>query len=200
MPPVKPRRIGLTGDVGSGKSTVRRWLAEQGAATLDADAVVHGLLADEPGLITRIGERFGSAVLRPEGGVDRAALGARVFTDAAERAWLEGLLHPAVRQRIQAWLEAEAAPLQVVEAIYLLGSPLAALLDQVWLVTADREARRSRLSTRGWDAATIAARLAAAPPLAPRLAAADQVIDNSGPWAATEAQLRRALAQLKGGP
>lgn len=200
MHPVKPRRIGLTGDVGSGKSTVRRWLAEQGAATVDADAVVHELLAEPSALVAGIGERFGPAVLRPEGGVDRAALATRVFADAADRAWLESVLHPAVRQRILDWLEAQAAPLQVVEALFLLGSPVAAVLDQVWLVMADSEARRARLEERGWDAATIAARMAAAPPLAPRLAAADQIIDNSGPWAATEAQLRRALAQLKGGP
>ncbi len=195
---MKPLRIGLTGDVGSGKSSVRRWLAQQGAATVDADAVVHALLAEEQGLIERIGDRFGRAVLQAEGGVDRRALAAEVFGDAAARAWLEGLLHPAVRERIRAWLAEQAADLQVVEAIYLLDSPLAALLDEIWLVTADREARRLRLAERGWDAAAIAARMAAAPALAPRLAAADRVIDNSGPWAATEAQLRRALAQAKG--
>lgn len=195
---MKPLRIGLTGDVGSGKSSVRRWLAQQGAATVDADAVVHALLAEEQGLIERISARFGRAVLQAEGGVDRRALAAEVFGDAAARAWLEGLLHPAVRERIRAWLAEQAADLQVVEAIYLLDSPLAALLDEIWLVTADREARRLRLAERGWDAAAIAARMAAAPALAPRLAAADRVIDNSGPWAATEAQLRRALAQAKG--
>lgn len=195
---MKPLRIGLTGDVGSGKSSVRRWLAQLGAATVDADAVVHELLAEEQGLIDRIGDRFGRAVLRAEGGVDRRALAAEVFGDAEARAWLEGVLHPAVRERIRAWLAEQAADLQVVEAIYLLGSPLAALLDEVWLLTADREARRLRLAERGWDAPAIVARMAAAPALAPRLAAADRVIDNSGPWVATEAQLRRALAQAKG--
>lgn len=195
MAPVKPScRIGLTGDVGSGKSKVLDWFAARGAAVLDADQVVHQLLAADGAVQTAVGLRFGRELLGPGGAVDRKALAARVFQDAEARRDLEAILHPVVRERIAAWLDDQAADTMVVEAIYLVGSPLAERLDQIWLVLADAAARRERLRVRGWSAEAIAARMAAAPPLAPRLAAATQVIDNSGSWAATEAQLARALA------
>lgn len=195
MAPVKPScRIGLTGDVGSGKSKVLDWFAARGAAVLDADQVVHQLLAADGTIQEAIGRRFGGDLLGPGGAVDRKALAARVFQDGEARRDLEAILHPAVRERIAAWLDGQTADTLVVEAIYLVGSPLAERLDQIWLVLADAAARRERLRVRGWSAEAIAARMAAAPPLAPRLAAATQVIDNSGSWAATEAQLARALA------
>lgn len=196
MAPVKPScRIGLTGDVGSGKSRVLDWFAARGAAVLDADQLVHQLLAADEAIQQAIGRRFGRELLGVGGAVDRKALAARVFQDAEARRDLEAILHPVVRARIGDWLDGQAADtLVVIEAIYLVGSPLAKRLDQIWLVLADAAVRRERLKDRGWSAEAIAARVAAAPPLAPRLAAAAQVIDNSGSWAATEAQLARALA------
>ncbi|MBK7779386.1 MAG: dephospho-CoA kinase [Ardenticatenia bacterium] len=187
-------RIGLTGDVGSGKSKVLGWLAGRGAAVLDADQVVHRLLAEDEATMAAVGRRFSPAVLGAGGAIDRAALAAEVFQNDEARRDLEAILHPAVRAWIGAWMDRQTAPLQVVEAIYLVGSPLAERFEQIWLVVADSEERRKRLASRGWSREAIAARMAAAPPLAPRLAAATQVIDNSGAWAATDTQLERALA------
>jgi dephospho-CoA kinase len=196
MAPVKPScRIGLTGDVGSGKSRVLSWFASRGAAVLDADQVVHELLAADAAIQAGVAGRFGRELLGPGGTIDRGALAARVFQDADARRDLEAILHPKVRERIGHWLDEQAADIVVVEAIYLVGSPLAERFDQVWLLLTDAAVRRERLRVRGWTSEAIAARMAAAPPLAPRLAAAAQVIDNSGPWAATEAQLLRALAR-----
>ena len=196
MPPGRSTcRIVLTGDVGSGKSSVLHWLAERGAAFLDADQVVHHLLASHATTMTAVARRFGQAVVKPDGTVDRAALAALVFQDPAARRDLELILHPAVRAHIVAWLELQTAPIQVVEAIYLVGSPLARRFDRIWLLLTDSEVRRERLTSRGWSMDAISARMAAAPPLAPRLAAATDVIDNSGPWTATEAQLARALSR-----
>lgn len=186
--------IGLTGDVGSGKSSVLAWMAARGAATLDADAVVHQLLAEEPALISAVAERFGAG-LRGDRGIDRAALARIVFARAEDLRDLEAILHPAVAERVAAWLAARHAPVAVVEAVKLVESGLHRAFDRLWLVVCDARVRRERLAgPRGWSPEAIEARLAAAPPLAPRLALADRVIDNSGGRRATERQLELGWA------
>jgi dephospho-CoA kinase len=189
--------IGLTGDVGAGKSRVLRWLAEQGAGVLDADEVVRSLLEGDEAVMASVRSRFGDAVVAA-GTVDRAALAARVFRSPAELAALETILHPAVLKRVRAWLAAEGPPVRVVEAIKLIEGGLADWMDELWLVTCDRDERRRRLVERGWSAEEADRRMAAGPPPAPRLARADVVIDNSGPWPATERQLVRAWAAWDG--
>jgi dephospho-CoA kinase len=188
--------IGLTGAVGVGKSSVLAWLAAAGAATLDADAVVHRLLAEDRSLIQAVARAFGPGLVGAAG-VDRAALAARVFRDESALAVLEELVHPAVSREVDAWLAAqpEAEGLAVIEAIKLLEGGLASRLDAVWLVTCEAARRRERLLGRGWSAGEIERRMAAGPPLAARLARADVVIDNSGAWAATERQLGLAWAR-----
>ncbi len=192
----RPFRLGLTGDVGAGKSTVRRWLEAAGAAAIDADAVVHALLADDPAVRAAVAERFGPAVA-PGGGIDRAALAAVVFGDPAALAALEAILHPRVAAVIDAWWGGVEADVAVVEAVKLVEAGLAERCDGVWLVVAAAPARAARLTVRGWGPAEIARRMAAAPPLAPRLAAATEVIDNTGPPDATAAQLEAAWARLR---
>jgi dephospho-CoA kinase len=187
--------IGLTGEVGGGKSTVRAWLVEQGAVALDADAVVHQVLAGDSGVIAAVRRRFGATMVGTAG-VNRPALAAVVFADPVALADLEAILHPAVRAVMRAWLAGVQADVAVVEAVKVVEGGLASEMDQVWLVTCDRAVRAGRLGQRGWSAAEIARRLAAAPPPAPRLARADVVIDNSGSWPATVAQLTVAWARL----
>jgi len=142
-----------------------------------------------------VAERFGGAV-GPGGAIDRAALARAVFADAAALAALEAILHPRVGARIDAWFAGVDAPIAVVEAVKLVEAGLAARLDAVWLVVAAAPERARRLRARGWDAGEVARRMAAAPPLAPRLAVATEVIDNTGPPAATVVQLAAALARL----
>jgi dephospho-CoA kinase len=185
------RRIGLTGDVGAGKSTVLGWLAQRGAATLDADGVVHRLLAEDAAVVEAVRARFGPRVFAGPR-VDRGALGRIVFADAAALTDLEGILHPAVLAATAAWLAVAPERDRVVEAVKLIEGGMAAMVDEVWLVTAARAARAARLAARGWPPDEVARRMAAAPPLAPRLAVADVVVDNSGPWPATERQLAAA--------
>lgn len=187
--------VGLTGDVGGGKSTVRAWLADRGAAVLDADEVVHRLLARDDAVIAAVAGRFGAGMVGPPG-VDRPALAAVVFADPGALAALEALLHPAVLAAVRAWLAAARADVAVVEAVKLVEGGLANEVDRVWLVTCTAAERALRLRGRGWSAEQIARRLAAAPPPGPRLARADVVLDNSGPWVATQAQLRAAWSGL----
>lgn len=174
---------------------MRRWLEAAGAAALDADAVVHDLLDGDAGVRSAVAARFPEAVGR-SGAIDRAALARTVFGDAAALAALEAILHPRVGAAIDAWLGGVEAPIAVVEAVKLVEAGLAARLDAVWLVVAAAPERARRLRARGWDDAEIARRMAAAPPLAPRLAVATEVIDNTGPPAATAVQLAAAFARL----
>ncbi len=188
---IETLRVGLTGDVGAGKSTVRRWFAERGAATLDADHVVHRLLAHDRALQEAITLRFGSEVSTQDG-VDRAVLASLVFGDPVALAALEALVFPVVKREIVSWMAAATANIVLVEAVKLVESGLHPSFDQIWLVTCDAAVRRERLRVRGWSPDEIRDRMASRAPLAPRLAVADIVIDNSGSLAATDRQLGRA--------
>jgi dephospho-CoA kinase len=184
--------IGLTGSVGAGKTTVMRWLAGRGAATLDADQVVHEMLDGDVEVIGRVVRRFGAEVRRVDGGVDRTALADRVFADTGALAALEAIVHPAVHRAVQAWLSELGTGVAVVEAVKLVQSGLDAGLTHVWVVTCGATVRRSRLRERGWSAEEVTRRVAASPPLADSIARADVIIDNSGTRLATERQLAHA--------
>jgi len=187
--------IGLTGDVGSGKSAVLAWLAGRGAATLDADAAVHALLATDPAVVAAVAARFGPAV-RAGDGVDRGALADVVFRDGSALADLEAIVHPPALAAARAWLAGVTADVAAIEAVKLVESGLHRSLDRLWLVVCDPATRRRRLEARGGSAPEAERRMAAGAPYAPRLALADEVIDNSGPWAATERQLDAAWLRL----
>jgi dephospho-CoA kinase len=189
--------IGLTGDVGAGKSSVRQWLEARGVPALDADVVVHQLLAEDPAVRAAVAARFGPGVMNGDE-VVRSALAKVVFSDAAALADLERLLHPAVLAASAAWLAEAGPPVRVVEAVKLIEGGMVAQVDRVWLVTCERSVRLSRLVARGWSREEAVRRMAAGPALAPRLAQADVVIDNSGAWLATERQLVAAWADLGG--
>ena len=102
-------RIGLTGPIGCGKSTVAGWLEEQGAVTIDADQVAREVVEPGEPALAAIAAAFGPAVLRPDGSLDRAALASRVFDDAPELRRLEAIIRPAVRPRTMARIEAAEA-------------------------------------------------------------------------------------------
>lgn len=214
-------RIGLTGPIGCGKSQVARWLAALGAQVVDADVVARSVTAPGQPAHDRILARFGAAVTAADGTLDRAALGRVVFSDPAALRDLEAIVHPEVRPRILAAIEAAdraGAPAVVIEAIKLVEGGLAALCDEVWLVTCDPVVQRERLLGRGGSAAgaadttggagwagaadahqRIAAdadqRIAAQAGLVERLAAvATRVLDTSGSPAITRARAGVALA------
>jgi len=196
-------RIGLTGPIACGKSTVAGWLAALGAAVVDADEVAREVVEPgEPALDAVVG-RFGRAVLLPDGSLDRPALGRVVFGDPAALADLEAIVHPAVRLRLEgsvAEAERAGAPAVVVEAIKLVEAGYASRCDEVWLVTCSRDAQRSRLVRRGTPAADADQRIAAqGPDLVDRLrASATRVIDTSGPKDATQAAVEDAYRAALG--
>jgi dephospho-CoA kinase len=191
--------IGLTGNIGSGKSTVGARLGELGAFVVDADLVYRELIEPgQPGW-TAVVDLFGADVVAADGRIDRRALGAIVFSDADALARLERATHPLVLARIERIL-AEAAPAVAVhEAIKLIESGGADRCDELWVVTAPREQQIARLvRSRGLTPAEAALRVDAQPPQEEKVARADVVIVNDGDLAAlrarVDAEWRRVVA------
>ena len=188
--------LGVTGNIAVGKSTVVDMLAERGTTIIDADRVYHELIAPEQPLLERIQERFGDGVIRPDGALDRKVLGAIVFGDASALAALDRITHPAVIAEVDRRVAA-ASGVIVIDAVKLIESGHAEVCDTVWLVVAEANQQVARLvQGRGLDPAAAERRVAAQPPLGPKVARADVIIDNSGTIAATEAQVAEAWLLL----
>ena len=190
-------KIGITGPIGCGKSTILGWLAARGALVIDADQVTRELMAPGSDVVGRIIAAFGPGVAGPDGSLNRAALAVIVFNDPAELDRLEAISHPVIRARILeliAGAEARSVPIVALEAIRLVDGAYPVLLDEVWLVTCDPAAQRERLAARGLAADDAAARIEAQADLAEHARpVATRVIDTSGLLAATEAAVDEAL-------
>lgn len=195
------RRIGLTGGIACGKSTASRVLQRAGATLLDADEIARDLVAPGTDSWRRIRDRFGPTSLLPDGSLDRAWLRRAVFSDAAQRQWLEALLHPQIRaeflRRTQALEQQGVAPAVIVWVIpLLLEGGYDTLVDGILVIDCSRDHQWQRLRERShWTDAEIAAVLARQADPARRRAAAHWIIANDG----SEAELsERILAWWKG--
>lgn len=187
--------IGLTGNIGCGKSTVAAMLREHGAATIDADAAARQIRHNDAEARAAIVERFGT--------YDAERLADVVFGDASALRDLERILHPRVRGAVRARLaELAEAGVEVacVEAIKLLESTLRDECDQVWVVRCEEaDALRRVAESRGMDEEAARRRLANQSSQDEKLAAADVVIDGSAPMDETRRQVERAFARLAAG-
>lgn len=194
----RPYVIGLTGNIATGKSTVGRMLAERGAEHIDADCLAHQVMARGTDAWEQIVGAFGREILRPDCEIDRARLGATVFSDAAALSRLESIVHPPVIARTRARIGRSSAPVVVVEAIKLIESGMVVqLCDALWVVIAPRAVQIERLvADRGLSDEDAAARVDAQPSQSVKAAEADVVIDNSGSIEATQRQVARAWDEL----
>ena len=187
-------RVGLTGGVASGKSTVSAMLADLGAVVIDADLLAREVVAKGTDGLAEVVEAFGPGVLTAGGELDRPAMGAIVFGDETERRRLEAIIHPRVRAR---GAEMEAAAPEgavVVHDIPLLAETgQAAAFDAVVVVDVPTEVQVERMTTlRGMSEADARARIAAQATREARLAVATYVVENSG----TTEDLRRRVAEV----
>ena len=175
-------RIGLTGGIGAGKSTVSATFSECGGIIVDGDVIAREVV--EPGTegLARLVEAFGEDILRPDGALNRPALAAKAFVDDEHRATLNGIVHPLVARRRQEILDAVHEDAVVVEDIPLLvETGMAPMFPLVVVVTADIETRVTRVvQQRGMDEADARARIKAQAPEEQRRAIADVLLDNSG--------------------
>jgi dephospho-CoA kinase len=191
-------RIGITGPIGCGKSTVAGWLGERpGIVVIDADQVAREVVEPGQPALEAIIARFGEDLRRADGTLDRAALGGMVFADPDALRDLEAITHPAVRPRILAAIasaETEAADAVIVEAIRLVDGGLAELCDEVWLVICDAAVQRVRLVRRGASNDSADRRIATQAGLVDRVRpVATRVIDTSAAPEATRVAVERAL-------
>lgn len=188
--PARPVLVGVTGGIGSGKSTAVERFRQRGAAVFSADEVVHGLYAS-PHVRDAVRARWGDRVMRTDGSVDRDAVAHIVFVDDDERRWLESLLHPLVAQ---AWLEFQydqehlntPPPMIVAEIPLLFEAGLQDLYDVTVVVTASPEVRARRLLARGAGATVASGRIHAQMPDDEKRRLADFTCDNDGDVAALE--------------
>jgi dephospho-CoA kinase len=187
-------RVGLTGGIASGKSTVSAILTELGAVVIDADQIAREVVAKGTPGLAQVVAAFGAEVLTPEGEMDRPRVGAIVFADPAKRQLLERIIHPLVRARGQELEEQAPAGAIVVHDIPLLAETgQAAGFDAVIVVDAPEEVQVERMMRdRGVSEADARARIAAQASREQRLGVATYVIENTG----TREDLRRRVTEV----
>lgn len=189
--------IGLTGNIGSGKSLVRKMLEHLGALGVDADWLTRQASRKGGPGYAAILERFGKAILDQDGEINRQQLGKQVFSSRQALEDLENILHPLASAAIRRIIAQSPLPVVVIEAIKVLESDLAEQCQQIWVVETDERSVYERLQrTRGMSRTDIRARLAQQTPTAQMKERAQVVIQNSGSIAAAWAQVQDAWRKL----
>jgi len=189
----RPKLVGLTGGIGSGKSTVARLLADRGAFVVDADEVAREVVAPGTPGLARVVAEFGPGVVAADGSLDRAELARTAFSNENQRARLNAILHPLIARRTAELMA--SAPLDTVrvhDVPLLTELGLANQYDLVIVVDAPDEVRLARLRDRGVAEDDARARMAAQSSRDQRRAIADIVIDNSGNLEDLAGQVERA--------
>lgn len=178
----KPRIIlGVTGNIASGKSTVVNLLKEHGAHHIDSDAVYRDLVQPGMPLLEILRETFGDEIIASDGSLDRKTLGSIAFSSPEKLRELDHITHPAVIIESNRRLAAISEGVIVIDAVKLIESGHEAVCDEVWVVTAPEELQVKRLIRRN-NLTEVEARrrIAAQPPMAPKIERADRIIENSG--------------------
>jgi len=189
-------RVGLTGGIATGKSTVARMLADLGARVIDADAIARELQRPGGAICKQIVEAFGPCILKADGSIDRARLGELVFSHPEKREILERIMHPPIIAReeeiLQEWERSRQVEVAVVEEALLLEVGSRARFHRLLVVTATEEQQVKRLEDKGLSRRQALQRIRAQMPLSRKVEEADYVIDNSGPLE----QTRRRVEEL----
>ena len=192
----RPLRVGLTGGIASGNSTVAEMLRQLGAVVIDTDQIAREVV--QPGLpaLQSLRERYGESILDDDGSLRREQLGEIVFASPAEKEWLEQLLHPLIKARADELAQQaseQGTAVVVFDVPLLLESGWDKNVDQVWVVYVPPVVQRQRLALRdGFSESAVSARLAAQWPIDKKAQQADLVIDNAGTLDQTRRQVETA--------
>lgn len=193
---VKSWRIGLSGGVGCGKSFVRKLFEAEGFRGLDTDQLARETLETNIDVLEAVKDHFGPAICRPDGAIDRKQLGQIVFNDAEELAWLEGQLHPRVRQLWLGRMEEAADCHWVVEIPLLFEKNLEKHFDMSLCVSCSTQTQMQRLLLRGYTHSDATARISRQMALSEKRQRASFVISNDGDGVFTHSQVLKLIHQL----
>jgi len=189
-------RVGLTGGIACGKTTVANLFAALGATIVDTDLLAREVVAAGSALLPKIAEHFGDHVLQKDGSLDRARLRERVFANPAERQWLESITHPAIRELTDARCESATGRYVIVAIPLLVETQGAKRFDRVLVVDCEPELQLARLQARdGTTRAQAERMLAAQATREQRLAVADDVIRNDDDVASLRDQVEKLHRQ-----
>lgn len=195
--------IGLTGNIATGKSLVGQMLGELGAHVIDADELVRQVQRKGTPVYAAVVAEFGAGILRPDGEIDRARLGAWVFSDPEALRRLEAIVHPAVGRAIEEQISSiktqasNGDAVVVIEAIKLIEAGLSRRCNALWVVTSGQPAQLERLMrVRGLSEADARLRIEAQPPQSEKAALADVLIENNGTLADLREQIKRHWAKI----
>jgi len=189
--------IGLTGNIATGKSVVRKMLEHLGAFGIDADGLSHQAMGKGGPAYAPVVQTFGQFIVGSDGQIDRGALGNIVFSNPAALARLEGIIHPIVRQAVNILGTRAKQPVVVIEAIKLLEGELAHACDSVWVVDVPEEVQVVRLmQKRGLSVEQARQRIHAQPQQAEKIAKATMMIKNTGSFEETWVQVQTAWDKL----
>jgi dephospho-CoA kinase len=190
------RIIGLTGGIGTGKSTVSGYLADRyHLPILDADLYAREAVTIGSEALELIADRYGAGILLSDGSLNRSQLGAVVFAQTAERQWLESIVHPVVRSYFERDLAASDEPTVVAVIPLLFEAQLQSLVTEIWVVYCTEAQQLERIQGRdGLTLSQARQRLASQLPLATKTSQADWVLDNSGSWEFLRRQIDSAMS------
>lgn len=191
-------RIGLTGGIASGKTTVANLFADLGVPIIDTDVVAREVVEPGQPALTEIEERFGATIIDEDGSLDRRALRQIVFADDEARLDLEAILHPRIGAETRRQADAAGGEYQIIVVPLLVGSKLMDFVERVLVVDCDEDTQIERLLARDTETVEQARRiLAAQAGREERLSIADDVIDNSGSLRKTRRQVKKLHASYQ---
>jgi dephospho-CoA kinase len=194
----RPFRVALTGGIATGKSYCLAVFQQLGAAVIDADQVARDLVAPHSEVLSAVVERFGASILTPQGQLDRPALAALVFSDAAARRDLEAIIHPRVYAAMERWFKQLTDPLGIADIPLLFETSRESDFDVVVVAACRPDQQLSRLMARtGLSETDARMRIAAQLPLADKVARADYVIDTGGTKEQTTARTEKVWKNLQ---
>jgi dephospho-CoA kinase len=194
-------KVGLTGGIASGKSTVASMLRDHDCMVLEMDPLGHELLEPGQSAYDEVVREFGNSILGPSGAIDRAKLGTVVFADAAKRARLNQILHPRILEVVQRWFTALDRPggpeFAVAEAALIVETGFHKSLDNLIVCWSTPEQQLARLIERGITVEQAKLRIASQMPAEEKRKLADEVVDCSGTIEETERQVKNVVERLK---